>query len=111
MKKKNNGTTNRLRNILKESTAIYYSFNFVEKINVNEVAETIKNITSKGGDIAMTIAAKLERKGRQEGLYEARKESIINLFHTTSFTPEQIANVLKLNLKFVTKVLKEAELI
>ncbi len=105
------------------SAAIYYLFNFVEKINVNEVAETIKNITPKGGDIAMTIAARLKQeglqkglqKGRQEGLqeglYEARKESVINLFRTNDFTLEQIAIALKLDLKFITKVLTEAKLI
>jgi predicted transposase/invertase (TIGR01784 family) len=111
--------------------AINYLFNFVEEIDVDEVAETIKTITPKGGDIAMTIAAKLERKGRQkglqeglqkglqkgrqegrqEGLYKARKEAVINLFKKTGFESNIIADYLGLDKKFVEKVLKEAGLV
>ncbi len=99
--------------------AINYLFNFVENIDVEEVAEKIQKITPKGGKLAMTIAVKLRQEGRREGrregiregLYNARKESVINLFNATGFTPEQIADALKLNINFVTKILKEAKLI
>ncbi len=103
--------------------AINYLFSFVENIDVDEVAEKIQKITPKGGKLAMTIAVKLRQegrregiregiqKGRREGLYNARKESVINLFNATGFTPEQIADALKLDINFVTKILKEAKLI
>ena len=97
------------------TAAIYYLFNFVEKIDVNEVAETIKNITPKGGEVAMTIAVKLRQeglqKGRQEGAYENSKKTIIKLFVNAGFTMDQIIEYLELDRNFVTKILKEAHLI
>ena len=92
-----------------------YLFNFVEKIDINTVTETIKTITEKGGDIAMTIAAQLERKGRKEGLekgiLKARRESVINFYKKSGYSADLIADYLGLDKKFVEKILKDAKLI
>jgi len=93
--------------------SVIYIYNNVEK-GFKEITQEIETITTKGGDIAMTIAMQLEerglQKGRQEGLYENQKMVITKLFTKGKFSSEQIANYLELDEKFVRRILKEAKL-
>ncbi len=99
------------------TTTIFYLLDHMEK-EFEEITETIKTITNKGGDIAMTIAMQLKQKGKQEGIqegiqkgvYETRKETIIKLFTKAGFTVDQIVEYLELDNDFVEKILKEAKL-
>ncbi len=71
----------------------------------------IKQISNKGGEIAMTTAVKLEQrglqKGLQKGILEGKKEAIVNLYENAKLPVKKIAEYLKLDIRFVTSTLKE----
>ena len=92
------------------TATFYYLFSNVEK-GYKEITKEIETITTKGGDMAMTIAMQLEEKGRKKGRYETLKQTIIKLFTKGGFSASQIAGYLDLDKNFVEKILKEAKLI
>ncbi len=53
-----------------------YLFNTTSKPDVEEVKEAIEGIFKKGGDIAMTVAEKLEKRGIKKGIKRGIEKGI-----------------------------------
>ena len=89
-------------------TAVLYLYFNIEK---EKLIETINNISEKGGNIAMTIAAKLLKEGEKKGEKKAHTLTIMKLFTISNYSIDQIVDFLEIDKKFVENTLKAKGLI
>ena len=80
-------------------------------MNHEEVVQILNKISEEGGKIAMTAAAKLEKKGRQEERLENNKKLIVRFFVDKGFQIDVIADLLEVEEHFVIETLKEKGLL
>lgn len=94
--------------------AMHYLLYSIE-MKGNTLIDTLKSVSLKGGEIAMTTAAQLLKEGRTEGRVEGRvegrietqKATIVKLFVNAGFTIEKIVEYLEIDKNFVELTLKE----
>jgi repressor of nif and glnA expression len=90
-----------------ETTIIYLFSNL--KNNKEKVTEKLRIISNKGGEIAETIAQKLEKKGKLLGIEETIRKIAINMIKQ-NFDNETIVKCVDLTISQI-ELLRDLELV
>ncbi len=86
-------------------SVLRYIYNATD-IASEDVINVTKEISFKGGEIAMTTAMKLRKEGKREGKREEKNEIVVDLFNKENWPLEKIARFLKVDIKFVRNALE-----